>query len=62
MTEMASLSMHNSVDDGDTDNASLSAAARRRRKIRLALLLGVIAVSFYVLSIVSIVFTRGGAA
>jgi len=61
MAETANLSMHKPVDDSDLDNEA-QAVARRRRKIRLALLLGVIAVSFYVLSIVSIVFTRGGAA
>ena len=61
MNEMASLSMHKPADDSDSGDVHNSVAAGRRRKIRLALILGAIAVSLYVLSIVSIVFSRGGA-
>jgi len=52
--------MHKPTDDSDSGNAHDSVAAGRRRKIRLALILGAIALSLYVLSIVSIVFSRGG--
>lgn len=53
--------MHKPADDSDSGDVHNSVAAGRRRKIRLALILGAIAISLYVLSIVSIVFSRGGA-
>ena len=51
-------------DNQAVADASATSAVRQRRKrmIKLALLLAAVAIGFYILSIVSIIHTRGGAA
>ncbi len=50
------------VADAAATSRARSARQKRARMIKLALILAAIAIGFYVLSIVSIIHTRGGAA
>lgn len=48
------------MTDSDTDHDSNEGRVNKYSKYRIAIVLGGIAVSLYVLSILSLVFSRGG--
>ena len=56
----SSASEEDATSQDAHNDAGLDAKELRRRKVKLALILAAVAISLYVLSIVSIVSSRGG--
>ena len=56
----SSASEEDATSQDARSDAGLDAKELRRRKVKLALILAAVAISLYVLSIVSIVSSRGG--
>ena len=56
----SSVSEEDTTSQDEHSGASLDPKELRRRKIKLALILAAVAISLYVLSIVSIISSRGG--
>lgn len=56
----SSVSEEDATSQDKHRGAGLDPKELRRRKVKLALILGAVAISLYVLSIVSIISSRGG--